>query len=356
VKIAFLGDAHWGCRNNSDFFQRKQIDFYENQFFPYLVENNIKHVVQFGDLLDQRRFINIKTMNAVRTHYLKRFQELNIKHAVILGNHDIVHNNTSRLSALREIVGAGDEFNMTDLIDTPRKELFGDCQIDFLPWINKENYKESMEFVEQSSADILIGHLEINAFEMAPGIDCHHGMNVGIFKDYDMVYSGHFHGQAKRGNIHYIGTPYEMTWSDYGSKKGFHIFDTENLLTEFIVNTSNVYHKIIYDDTSVDYDNMNLLPYTDTIIKVIVEKKKNNMMFERFVDNIQIHCHELLVSDADEFEIEEFDHNIGFDVEDSLSVLLNSVDAISNNNLNKDSIKNKIKNIYSEAENILDAM
>jgi hypothetical protein len=79
-------------------------------------------------------------------------------------------------------------------------------------------------------------------------------------------------------------------------------------------------------------------------------------MFERFVDNIQIHCHELLVSDADEFEIEEFDHNIGFDVEDSLSVLLNSVDAISNNNLNKDSIKNKIKNIYSEAENILDAM
>ena len=92
------------------------------------------------------------------------------------------------------------------------------------------------------------------------------------------------------------------------------------MTTEFIPNTNPIYHKLIYDDTSVDYDDMNMVPYTETILKVVVENKENDMMFERFVDNVQKYCHELVISDKDTFELGDEDID-SFDVEDSLSVL-----------------------------------
>jgi DNA repair exonuclease SbcCD nuclease subunit len=352
MKIAFLGDAHWGVRNNSEYFLQQQIKFYEETFFPYLLENKIDTVIQFGDLLDQRKFINIRIMNAVKEHYFQKMEDYGINHYVILGNHDIVHKNTSRLSALREIVGEKD-FPHTILIDEPRRETFGDCQFDFIPWINQENYDESLDFIKSSAADYLIGHLEINGFEMHAGVKCQEGMSLSTFKDYDTVYSGHFHAQSKYKNIHYIGTPYEMTWADYGQRKGFHIFDTETRTTEFIKNPKVLYHKIIYNDENVDYDDMNMLQYTDTFVKVEVEQKINDMMFERFVDSIQKYCHDLLISDRDSYDFDDTEVD-KFDVEDSLSVLLNTIDSMNLKNMDSLSVKQKIIDIHDQAQNALE--
>jgi DNA repair exonuclease SbcCD nuclease subunit len=45
---------------------------------------------------------------------------------------------------------------------------------------------------------------------------------------------GHFHHKSNDGHIFYLGTPYEITWSDYGNEKGFHIFDFDKRDFEFI--------------------------------------------------------------------------------------------------------------------------
>ena len=42
MKIALLNDTHFGCRNDSPAFIEYQNKFYNDIFFPYLVENNIK--------------------------------------------------------------------------------------------------------------------------------------------------------------------------------------------------------------------------------------------------------------------------------------------------------------------------
>ena len=58
MKIALLGDVHVGARNDNlaihDYFEK----FYNEVFFPYLLEHKIDTIVQFGDLFDRRKYIN----------------------------------------------------------------------------------------------------------------------------------------------------------------------------------------------------------------------------------------------------------------------------------------------------------
>ena len=58
MKIAVLNDTHWGARNDSPAFVNYFNRFYDEIFFPYLQENNIKTVIHLGDVVDRRKFIN----------------------------------------------------------------------------------------------------------------------------------------------------------------------------------------------------------------------------------------------------------------------------------------------------------
>ena len=42
-----------------------------------------------------------------------------------------------------------------------------------------------------------------------------HGTEKSVFKRFEKVMSGHFHKKSDDGHIYYLGTQYEMTWSDY---------------------------------------------------------------------------------------------------------------------------------------------
>ncbi len=354
MKIAFLGDAHWGARGNSEFFLQKQIEFYQDQFFPYLTKNKIKHVIQFGDLLDQRKFINVRIMHHLQKEYLSKFEELNITQDIIIGNHDVVHNNTNRISGLVEFVDALTFPNTTVHIG-PDSRTFDDCKIDFIPWINRENKQEVHDFIEKSTAEYLVGHLEINTFEMVTGIECRDGTPPDLFAGYKTTFTGHFHRQSKKkvgkALIHYIGTPYEMTWSDYADPKGFHIFDTETGETEFIKNPHPIHYKVMYDDTVVDYDTFNESQFADSIVKIIVEEKENDLMFDRFINRVQKIAHDFLISDLDSFDVSGADIE-NMDVEDSLSILIKAVDGITTK-LDKNNIKKKINSIHKEAEDLM---
>ena len=58
MKIALLNDTHFGCRNDSPHFMEYQNRFYDELFFPYIKENNIRHLIHLGDVVDRRKFIN----------------------------------------------------------------------------------------------------------------------------------------------------------------------------------------------------------------------------------------------------------------------------------------------------------
>ena len=47
MKIAIINDTHFGVRNDHQGFLDYMFQFFDEQFFPYLVENNIKTVFKF---------------------------------------------------------------------------------------------------------------------------------------------------------------------------------------------------------------------------------------------------------------------------------------------------------------------
>ena len=53
--------THFGARNDSPAFIKYFNRFYDEVFFPYLQEHNIKTLIHLGDVVDRRKFINYNT-------------------------------------------------------------------------------------------------------------------------------------------------------------------------------------------------------------------------------------------------------------------------------------------------------
>ena len=71
MKIAILNDTHAGVRGDMVAMADYQGRFYEEVFFPYLVENDIKHIIHLGDYFDRRKYINFSSLKANREHFIK---------------------------------------------------------------------------------------------------------------------------------------------------------------------------------------------------------------------------------------------------------------------------------------------
>ncbi len=78
MKIALLGDTHFGARNDNSAFHDYFEKFYTEVFFPYLKEHDILHIIQFGDLFDRRKYINFNTLSRARKYFFDVMRDNNI--------------------------------------------------------------------------------------------------------------------------------------------------------------------------------------------------------------------------------------------------------------------------------------
>ena len=86
TKIVLLADTHLGARNDNPHYSRYFYKFYDEVFFPYLEQNNIKDIIHLGDVLDRRKFVNFKTLSDFNNKFVKRLEPYNVD--IIVGNHD----------------------------------------------------------------------------------------------------------------------------------------------------------------------------------------------------------------------------------------------------------------------------
>lgn len=347
MKIALLNDTHFGVRNDSPAFQKFQNKFYEEIFFPYLVENNIKTFVHLGDVVDRRKFINHNTAHNFKKVFWNKLEELGIDTHIILGNHDTYYRNTNEVNALQ------------NLSITKNAKIYESCQtvelggtdILFIPWICDNNYEDSIYHIESSSAEIAMGHLEIKGFEMHKGHVNEHGLDKALFKRFEKVISGHFHKKSDDGQIYYLGSQYEMTWSDYQCQKGFHIFDTDTREISRIKNPHTIFKKIVYNDKETDYKKFDLSEYNNHFIKLFVSNKTDTDAFDDFVNRFhnEINVHELnIIEDLSSDITATVKENILDQGEDTLTFLGNYIDQIDSD-LDKTKLKVFAKELYTEA-------
>jgi DNA repair exonuclease SbcCD nuclease subunit len=351
MKIAILNDTHTGARNSSEVFLDYFGKFYSDVFFPYCDEHGIKQIIHLGDFYDHRKFINFKALHHSRKTFLEPMRERGMTMDIIPGNHDVVYKNTNDLCSLKELLG----FFVKDvnILLKPTVMQYGACRIALLPWINPENYEESMKFIETCDASILGAHLELKGFDVMPGMPAAHGMDPEVFKRFESVWTGHYHSKQQKGNIHYLGTQFEMNWSDCNEAKYFHVFDTDTRELIAVRNPNTVFAKFAYDDRNPAIpDRVDIAQFKDKFVKIVVVNKTDFFEFDRFIDKIQKQgILELKI--AENFE-EFLGENVSNDnlekVSDTSELLDNYVDA-ADTDLNKDTIKNRLRELYVEAQN-----
>jgi hypothetical protein len=352
MKIALLNDSHFGCRNDSPHFMEYQNRFFDELFFPYLEENNIRHLVHLGDVVDRRKFINYRIAHNFQEKFWKRLWDMKIDTHIIIGNHDTYYKNTNSVNAMQQLVTTSDGKFEPWIYEKPTTIIFDKLPILLVPWICDDIYDESIKTIQNSQAQICFGHLNIKGFEMHKGHYNDHGLEKNLFKRFEKVISGHFHKKSDDGQIYYLGTQYQITWNDYQCPKGFHVFDTETRELERIANPVSIFKKIYYDDHKEYYTEKNISEYDNTYLKLFVVNKSKNKMFEDFINRLHtdIDLHELNIIDEDTSNITSsvrediLDHG-----EDTLTFLGNYVEQIDTE-LDRKKLKEFISDLYKEAQ------
>ena len=349
MKIGIITDTHFGARNDNLNFNDYFYKFYDDIFFPTLKERGITTCVHMGDVVDRRKFISYRIASDFRKRFINKFQELGIDLHIIIGNHDTYYKNTNEVNSMEELVGS-DRFK----IYTESKIVeFDDIPILFVPWINVNNYDESIKLLNTAKSDIIMGHLGISGFEMHRGQISLEGHKKEMFRRFDTVFSGHFHHKSDDGQIYYLGTPYQITWSDYDDPKGFHIFDTETRELERIINPYILFRKIYYDDTQEDYNNHDITQYENQYVKLIVVNKKDLYEFDKFVDRLlDVDAYDVkIIEDFSELDATNVSDDIVENTEDTMTLLEKYIDELDVT-LNKDRLKNTMRNLYIEAQDL----
>ena len=349
MKIALVTDTHFGARNDNQNVNDYFYKFYDNIFFPELEKRGITTCVHLGDVVDRRKFISFKIANDFRQRFINRFAELGIDLHIIIGNHDTYYKNTNEVNSMEELVGK----DRCNIYTGPEVVEFDGVPIQFIPWINANNYDESMTALSHSPAQIAMGHLEVNGFEMHKGHFADGSYDKELFRRFDIVMSGHFHHKSDDGQIYYLGTPYEIYWNDYEDPRGFHIFDTETRELERIVNPYRIFEKVYYDDTTTDYTDYDMSKLKDMYVKVIVVNKKDLYQFDKFVDKLlQADAHEVkIVEDFSELDAENVSDDIVENTEDTMTLLEKYIDELDVT-MSKDRLKNTMRSLYTEAQDL----
>lgn len=350
MKIAILGDTHFGMRNDSARFHDYSEQFYSTIFFPYLKENNITTVIQLGDLFDRRKYINFLTLSKAKRYFFDQLASNHIELHTLLGNHDIFWRESLSVNSTGLVLGEYDNIN---LYEFPQTVSIGAVTFDMIPWLCDENKEELYDFIKNSKSDICAGHFEIAGFAMYKGMDAQDGINKELFKNYHTVLSGHYHTKSQKDNIIYVGTPMEITWQDYNDSKGFYVFDDQTMELEFIKNPYTIFAKISYDDSEpLNWEMQHIDPkdYSQKFVKMLVLKKNDHYKFDILVNSLYNNgIYELkIIEDFSEFESGEVEESI--DLEDTLDVLDSYIDSIETDS-DKGKIKSFMRELYLEASN-----
>ena len=346
MKICLLNDTHFGARGDSQLFLDYFMKFFDEVLFPYLKENDIKTIIHAGDLMDRRKFVNFSILKQVRTKIMDRIKDEGMVFHCIIGNHDIYYRNTNEVNSVRELFS-------DDIIihETPSVVNFDGLDLAFLPWINKTNYDDSIEFIKTASAPILIGHLELTGYDVLRGVKYlgEKGMDPALFQRYEKVLSGHFHCKQDKDNIYYLGTQYQITFADLEDPKGFHILDTETRELEFIENPFRMFHTVKYNDKEgpIELEELDFSHMNGCYVKVFVEYKKHPYSFDRFMDKLYESGVAKITVIEDVHENEVTDDAIDL-AQDTVTLINNEIDTLEEVD-DKDKLKRIIKDLYMES-------
>ena len=290
----------------------------------------------------------------MKEFFLDEIKKLNIPTYIIAGNHDTSFKNTNDVNSLALLLNKKEFPNIT-VYDNHAETISVDgLEILLCPWLNPSNKDHNIEYIKNSKASYMMGHFEFMGYEMMRGTVCEHGLDKNEFQTFEQIYSGHFHHPSEYGNIKYLGAPYQMNWSDYGGKRGFHILDTSTRKLSFVKNNLSLFNKISYNDQDLTLEQLEELDFSimeNTFVKVVVDKKNNPYLFDAFIDKIQ------KVNPCDLKIIESHTNILGEDIKldeipDSFTLMKKYIEKLDIKKELNNKIQKELLELWNEAQSI----
>jgi DNA repair exonuclease SbcCD nuclease subunit len=231
-KVLFFSDLHLGVHQDSQVWHEISLKLAE-WIRGVMTENKLDTIFFAGDVFHDRHEIGVNTLYVAKK-FFEILKDFNIH--IIPGNHDAFLSSTVEVNSV-EILARDNIF----VYSTPTRIQAGEKFVTFCPW------KTDTKQIEKT--DMLIGHLEIANFKMNSTKICEKGdSSSDLLEVADAIITGHFHYREQRTYpnnkyVLYLGSPYEMDFSDRGQQKGVTIIDLDDLTKlTFIENTLTPKH------------------------------------------------------------------------------------------------------------------
>ena len=340
MKVAIITDTHYGARKGSKYLHDYFELFYKNVFFPALEEHGIDTVIHMGDAFDSRKSIDYQSFEWAKRVVFEPLKKYKVH--MIIGNHDCYYKNTNDTNSPQLLLQS---YSNIKTYQEVTEVKIDNLNVLFIPWINAENFENTVNAIKVSNSNCAMGHLELNGFRAHRGHTMEEGMDSKLFEKFDRTFSGHYHTRSDNGRIFYLGNPYEMFWNDVNDTRGFTIFDTETLEHFYINNPYKLFSNIYYEDTP--YQTFDFSEYENKIVKVIVRKKTKVKSFEKFIDKLySVGVQDLKI--VENFDIQESE-DFEITEEESTMSILNRYIEESEFELDKNIIKGIFQNLYKQA-------
>jgi DNA repair exonuclease SbcCD nuclease subunit len=272
MKSVLVTDTHLGFKNS----MKKWLDLTVllfKEICDYCISNNLKSIIHLGDFFDNRYSLNVLTIKTA-LNIIDLLKENGIHIYIIKGNHDQYYKNDLTTHSL---IVFNEHDNVT-IIDTP----FESTHEVLSPW----------GIVPKSDKKILLGHYEVNGGLMneSGNLMQNGSLNVSDFKEFDKVYSGHFHSNSKNGNIHYIGSAFAFNFGDVNATRGYYHYE-DGKIVKFIEFKDAPKFQLVKSDSVFDEritNNICKLVFTESLTQAksneIVEAVKAFNPLELYVD------------------------------------------------------------------------
>jgi len=258
MKVALVGDLHFGVHGDDKVFQNSQFEFM-HQLVGDCLWRDIRDIFILGDLFDSRHSINVLTMNRVLAFFFQN-ESNDVRFHILVGNHDLYYKNSMTVTSLNVL----HDISNVILYGSPKKVGIaadaletGEYMLKYntlvVPWVT--DYSEFRERVmgKYPETERIFGHFDIIGAKMDNFNVSESGFKKeDLLEHWKYVYSGHYHHHSETivgdKKIVYIGSPYQLSRAEI-EPKGYYILDTDDESLEFVKNVSCIeYKKLKYPD------------------------------------------------------------------------------------------------------------
>lgn len=201
----------------------KTADTCFNEVLPGLCEavktDKDKKLVCLGDFYHIRYKVDVAIQNRV-FEYFSLLGDHGIDVWLLPGNHDQI--NEQGENALTPFNTLLNVSVFDEMCETNRGT--------FIPYRkNKEEIIEYLKCCPLSDKNPLFMHEDIIGFEYGNGIVSDKGISFSFLQSLNvLIFSGHYHKRQRKGNISYIGSPYQIDAGETGQEKGYMYYDPTN--------------------------------------------------------------------------------------------------------------------------------